>query len=528
VHLDDWMTAAVGDARRRGLPELEPLLHTLAEATRALRAANWNLRADEAFDTRGGGSGTREPPPLPASTTRTGLPDAGPARAPHLESIAQLSRLVRNGDVTSREVTEACLAAIAAGNPRFNAFITVTAALALEQADRADRERAGGHLRGPLHGIPVSLKDLIDLEGVPTTAASRVRSGIVARRDAPVTARLEAAGAVIVGKCNLHEFAFGTTNEESAYGPARHPLDPTRSPGGSSGGSAAAVLAGMSAASIGTDTGGSIRIPAAACGLVGLKPTFGEVPCAGVVPLAASLDHVGPLARSVGDARLLLAAMRGDSPDRGPANACDPRGLRLGLPRGYFFDRLDPGVCREVEAAVARLRDAGVTVREVVVPHAALIVPVYLHTVFAEAAAYHAATLDARPGDYTPPVRLRLEAARSVLAEDYVRAQRGREALRDGVDAALAGCHALVLPTLPITAPPLGASTVPVGEGVEPVRAVTLRLTQLFNLTGHPAITMPAGEGVSGLPVGLQLVGWRHCTDALLDVAAACEPAVRG
>ena len=522
------MTAAVGDARRRGLPELEPLLRTLAEATRALRAASWTQRADQAPPALPGGPGPVEPLPRPAATPRTGPPDARPAPATHLESIAQLGGLLRNGDVTSRELTEACLTAIEAGNPRLNAFITVTAALARAQADRADRERAAGRVRGALHGIPISLKDLVDLEGVPTTAASRVRAGVVARRDAPVTERLKAAGAVIVGKCNLHEFAFGTTNEESAYGPARHPLDPTRSPGGSSGGSAAAVLAGMCAASIGTDTGGSIRIPAAACGLVGLKPTFGEVPCAGIVPLAATLDHVGPIARSVTDVQLLLAAMRGDPTDRGPAAPDDLRGLRLGLPRGYFFDRLDPGVRREVEAAIARLRDAGVTVQDVVVPHAALIVPVYLHTVFAEAAAYHAATLEARPGDYTPPVRLRLEAARHVLAEDYVRAQEGREVLRAGVDAALTGCHALVLPTLPITAPPLGASTVPVGERVEPVRAATLRLTQLFDLTGHPAITMPAGEGVGGLPVGLQLVGWRRRTDALLRVAAACEPAVRG
>ena len=228
-------------------------------------------------------------------------------------TIADAARELRDGHITSESLTVQCLDTISARNGELNAFITVTADAALQQARTADRERAAGQDRGPLHGIPISLKDLIDVEGLPTTAGSRVREGHIASADAEVTARLREAGAVFLGKTNLHEFAFGTTNEDSAYGPARNPLDPNRSPGGSSGGSAASVRAGMALASIGTDTGGSIRIPAAACGLVGLKPSYGEIPVHGVVPLSASFDHVGPLARSVEDVRLLYDVLRGQA-----------------------------------------------------------------------------------------------------------------------------------------------------------------------------------------------------------------------
>ena len=250
-------------------------------------------------------------------------------------TVADASRAMREGRATSRSLTEGCLAAISGRNTELNAFITVTADDALRQAQAADGERTAGIDRGPLHGIPISLKDLIDVEGVPTTAASRVRDGHVARVDAAVTARLRRAGAVFLGKTNLHEFAFGTTNEDSAYGPARHPLDPSRSPGGSSGGSAVSVATGMALASIGTDTGGSIRIPAAACGLVGLKPSFGEIPLNGVVPLSSSFDHVGPLCRSVEDARLIYEVLAGLSPTS-PRASRPPDRNQAGSPSGVF------------------------------------------------------------------------------------------------------------------------------------------------------------------------------------------------
>lgn len=442
------------------------------------------------------------------------------------DTLAELSKALRARTVTAAAVTAHCLARIAERNPSLNAFIAVHADAARADADQADREIAAGRYRGPLHGVPISLKDLIDLEGTPTTAASRVRDGHVAGADAVVTSRLREAGAVIIGKTNLHEFAFGTTNEDSAYGPVRHPLDTTRSPGGSSGGSAVSVLAGMVYASIGTDTGGSVRIPSAACGLVGLKPGLGEVPTEGVVPLSGTMDHVGPLCRSVEDAALVYAALRGTAnPDPWTRRALS--GLRLAVPRAYFCDLLDPEVAARFDEACERLSRAGVTLDDVVIPHAADTAPVYVHIVLAEAAAYHAHTLASRAADYTHKVRVALEAGRYVLATDYLRALRGRDVLTGEVDRALEGRDGLFLPTLPMPAVPLGATTIRLGQSETPVRPLSLRLTQLFNLTGHPAITLPCGSTGIGLPVGVQLVGARGRTLDLLRVAEAVESTVR-
>jgi aspartyl-tRNA(Asn)/glutamyl-tRNA(Gln) amidotransferase subunit A len=442
-------------------------------------------------------------------------------------NIEQFGRRLRAGELTAARVTEECLRRIEADNPRLNAFIRVLADDALRQAREADKELAAGHDRGPLHGVPISVKDLLDMRGVPTTAASRVRDGHVASRDATAIAHLRQAGAVLVGKTNLHEFAFGTTSEDSAFGPTRNPHDPTRSPGGSSGGSAVSVASGMSLASIGTDTGGSIRIPAGACGTVGLKPSFGEVSTDGVVPLSRTLDHVGPLTLSVADACLVYHALLGD-PGVPPPAPMPVSGLRLAVPRTYFCDLLDEEVRARFEEALARLRAAGAHIDDIEIHHAADIAPIYLHLVVADAAAYHATMLEAMPEQYTPAVRLRLEMGRYVLAEDYVRALAGREVLRREVDAALAQHDALVLPTLPIPAPLLGANTVQIGSQSVPVRNVMLRLTQLFNVTGHPAISIPDGYTSSGLPCGVQLVGCRMQTDALLKVALACEDQIAG
>jgi aspartyl-tRNA(Asn)/glutamyl-tRNA(Gln) amidotransferase subunit A len=395
----------------------------------------------------------------------------------------------------------------------------------MRRAREADQELAAGHDRGPLHGVPVSIKDLLDVRGVPTTAASRVREGHVADRDAPAIAHLRYAGAVFIGKTNLHEFAFGTTSGDSAFGPVRNPHDPTRSPGGSSGGSAASVVTGMALATIGTDTGGSIRIPAAACGLVGLKPSMGEVSIDGVVPLSPTLDHVGPLTASVADASIVYHALLGDARTTPPV-PMPINGLRFAVPRRYFCDLLDDDVRARFEGALDRLRTAGAHVDDIEIRHAADIGPVYLHIALGDAAAYHATTLETVPERYTPPVRMRLEMGRYVMAEDYVRALAGRDVLKREVDAALAQHDALVLPTLPIPAPLVGANSVQVGATTEPVRNVMLRLTQLFNVTGHPAISIPSGLTSAGLPCGVQLVGCRMQTDALLKVALACEPQI--
>ena len=439
-------------------------------------------------------------------------------------TIVEVAPRLARGEVKSEKLTEDCLSQIEALNPKLNAFITVTADGALAAARQADRDIAAGRYRGPLHGIPVSLKDLIDLEGVPTTAASLVRADHVATADAVVTARLREAGAVFVGKTNLHEFAFGTTTEDSGFGPARNPVDPARSPGGSSGGSAIAIATGMSLGTVGTDTGGSIRMPAAACGIVGLKPEWGQISASGVVPLSRQLDHVGPLASCVADAwiqynAMLPAGLRTtDMPEAAPLT-----GLRLGVPAGYLFDRLDADVERVVAATIDALRAAGATVVDVAIPHATDMAAIYLHLVFGDAAEYHARTLMSRPHDYTPNVRLRLEMARYVLAEDYIRALRGKAIIAHEVDRALDHVDALVLPALAIPAPPIGAATMPVKGGPEAVRTLMLRCSQPFNLSGHAAISLPCGTTHGGLPIGLQLAGHKGKTAALVQAALAVE-----
>lgn len=439
------------------------------------------------------------------------------------ETITSLAPRVASGELRAERLAEDALATIARLQPSLNAFITVTADAALADARRADQEIAAGRYRGPLHGIPISLKDLIDVEGVATTAGSKLRDGHMAIADAPIVRHLRHAGAVLVGKTNLHEFAFGTTSEDSGWGPARHPLDPSRSPGGSSGGSAIAVATGMSVASVGTDTGGSVRIPAAACGIVGLKPAWGEISADGVVPLSRQLDHVGPLTRSVDDAELMYYVLRGEA----PADLYDNReslfGVRLALLDGYFMDRLSSDVGAALQAAFGLLRDGGVRLSSASIGHATDIAPVYLHLVLADAAAYHATSLAERPHAYTPNVRIRLEMGRHVLGEDYVRALRGREVIRQEVERALDNVDALVLPALSIEAPPIGAATVPVTGGQEPVRNAMLRCTQPFNLSGHPAISLPCGVTAAGLPVGLQVVGKVGRTIDLLRVARAIE-----
>jgi aspartyl-tRNA(Asn)/glutamyl-tRNA(Gln) amidotransferase subunit A len=437
-------------------------------------------------------------------------------------TIGEFGRRLRARQISAAEMTAECLRRIEIDNARLNAFITVMKADAEEQAREADRELASGIDRGPLHGVPVSIKDLFDVHGVPTTAASRVREGHVARADAPAITRLRHAGAILLGKTNLHEFAFGTTNEDSAFGPARHPADPARSPGGSSGGSAASVAAGMALATLGTDTGGSIRIPAAACGIVGLKPTFGETPIEGVVPLSPRMDHVGPLTTSVTDAWHMYQVLLGRSGDR-PLATMPMTSLRFAVLRPYFCDILDDDVRARFEETLEIVRQAGARVDETSIAHADLIAPVYTHISFGDAAAYHAPALETMPERYTRPVRLRLEMARTVLAEDYVRALAGKDRLTREVDAAIAGHDALLLPTLPIPAPLLGTDSVQVGGARRPVRALTLRLTQLFNVTGHPAISIPCGVTSEGLPIGLQLVGARGETEALLRVACSVE-----
>jgi aspartyl-tRNA(Asn)/glutamyl-tRNA(Gln) amidotransferase subunit A len=432
-------------------------------------------------------------------------------------SLGEIAAHVRSGELSPVVLVERCLERIDARR-ELNAFITVMAESAMDAARTAARDIAAGQYRGPLHGIPVSVKDLIDVSGTPTTSGSAVPP-LNPTRDADVVRRLRMAGAVLIGKTNLHEFAFGTTGEDTAFGQIRNPYDLTRSAGGSSSGAAVALVEGMCFASIGTDTGGSIRIPAAACGLVGLKGTHAEVSVDGVVPLSRTCDHVGPITRTVRDAQIVMQALTGAPSPRPTAFT-----RTVGLPGGYFLEKLDAGVRDAYERTVAALEANGQRTRAVEIADAGITSDVYLQIVLAEASEYHAPLLAQYADKYSANVRLRLEMGRYLLAEDYVRAMRLRDRLSAAVDAALAGCDALLLPALAIPAPVLGESTVTIDGAEEPVRAIMLRLTQLFNLTGHPAIALPAGRDARGLPVGIQLVGRRGETAALIDVAAVIEP----
>jgi aspartyl-tRNA(Asn)/glutamyl-tRNA(Gln) amidotransferase subunit A len=413
---------------------------------------------------------------------------------------------------------------IAQLNATLNAFITLFEAEAMAQARALDEELRQGRSRGPLHGRTISLKDLIDVRGFPTTAASRVRAGHIAHADATIVTRLREAGAVIIGKTNLHELALGTTSDESAFGPVHNPRDPSRSPGGSSGGSGAAVATGMGWASIGSDTGGSIRIPASACGVVGLKPTFGEISLVGVVPLSVSLDHVGPLAQNVRDAQAIYNALVAAAPPPPVARPLDT--ARIGKLDGYFLEKLDDDVRARFEEALSRLKDAGASVLDVDLGRLPDIAKTYFNVALTEAYAHYAEALAKVPGEFSDSVRSRLELGGKIAREDYVQAQGDRAELRAAIDRALSKCDVLALPVMPIPPQKIGATTAIIDGREEPLRPLTLRLTQLFNLTGHPAISLPCGETREGLPCGFQLVGRRHQTADLLQVALSCEALV--
>ena len=432
--------------------------------------------------------------------------------------IADAAERIARGELSPVALVRSCLDRIEARR-ELNAFITVLADTALAEAEHAESEIAAGRYCGPLHGIPVSIKDLVDIAGAPTTCASAVPA-VQPSLDAPVVRRLREAGAVIIGKTNLHEFAFGTTSDETAFGTVHNPHDFNRSAGGSSSGAAVALVEAMCLGSIGTDTGGSIRIPSAACGTVGLKATHGEISTEGVVPLSPTCDHVGPMARSVEDARILFDALRGTPPRRAAAKSGP---LVFGIPTGYLLERVAPEVRTALNRVKRTLAAANHRVVDVDIELSRSTPDIYLHIVLPEAAWYHASLLDSYASAYSPQVRLRLEMGRYVLAEDYVRAMHLRAVLTANVDRALAAVDALLLPSLSIPAPPLGAQSVEIDGRPEPVRSAMLRLTQLFNLSGHPAIAIPAGTSPDGLPLGIQLVGRRHETDQLMAVAAAVE-----
>ena len=418
-------------------------------------------------------------------------------------------------------------------NPQLNAFITVTAEQSLEQARQADAELAAGRDRGPLHGIPVAVKDLFATCGVRTTCGSKVYEDFVPAIDAAVVERLRAAGAVMLGKLNMHEMAYGITSANPHFGPVRNPWNLAHSPGGSSGGSGAAVAAQLVYAAMGSDTGGSIRIPAAFCGAVGLKPTYGRVSRYGALPLAYSLDHMGPLARSVRDAAMVLNAIAGHDRrdptssrhpvvDFIPDDGCSIRRLRIGFPENFYFDHLDPGVESSVRGVFARAQSLGALVKPVRVPDIAALNAVGRVILLAEAAAVAEPHLERRE-KFGPDVLALLDQGRLVPATDYINAQRLRRQMCREFDQLWSQVDCLIAPTTPNTAPRIGDATVRLGGREEDVRLATTRLVRGINVLGLPALSIPCGLASSGLPIGIQIIGPAWEEALILRVGAALE-----
>ena len=434
-------------------------------------------------------------------------------------SLVDVSHLLREGRMTSLALTRLCLERIAALDARLNAFITLTADSALREAAEADRMFAEGHYLGPLHGVPVALKDLIDVARVRTTAASRVLAENIATEDAPVVARLRFAGAVILGKLNLHEFAYGGSGVVSAYGPAVNPLYTARTTGGSSSGSATAVAANLCFAALGTDTAGSIRIPAACCGLVGFKPTWGAVSTEGVIPLSASYDHVGPIARSVEDARLVFEAIADDVTPADRKDESSSAQLTIGVARNYFCDDLDPEIAAAFGADLAKLESFARLV-DVDIP-----VDTDRALAASEAFAFHRHFLAESAALYDERTLARIMTGKDVTTEAVSEARARLREMRAKAHSIFASIDAVATPTMPLV-PPL-VRALGDGEKLRPLELRMLRNTRPFNVLGWPTIVLPGAPVSEHLPGSLQLSAAPGRDRTLLALAQRAEAALR-
>jgi aspartyl-tRNA(Asn)/glutamyl-tRNA(Gln) amidotransferase subunit A len=445
-------------------------------------------------------------------------------------TISEIYPRLRDREISPVEITQNCLSRIEKLNPALNAFITVTAESALAEARAAETAIGRGEWRGPLHGIPIALKDIIDTAGIRTTAASAHFENRVPEQDADVVRRLRDVGAVIVGKNNLHEFAYGGSSLVSHFGDAHNPWDEGRIAGGSSGGSAAAVVAGLACAAIGTDTAGSIREPAALCGCVGIKPTYGRVSSRGVVPLSTSLDHVGPLAASVRDAAIVLQAISGyDASDITSSDVPvadyvgwlkeGTKDLRVGVLREYFFDDLDPEVASAMEHAIRGIATMVAEVKEV-----RLDVPADRSLQAAESYAFHAQRVAKNPELFQVETLRRIRTGEKVSAAEYIARRKELDEARRNIRKVFADVDVLVGPTMPMPAPAI-ADLKSNPDALRPAELRLLRNTRPFNVWGLPAISVPCGFTHGGLPIGLQIAGphWRE--DLVLRLAHAYEEA---
>ena len=439
-----------------------------------------------------------------------------------MDTILELSTAIRKRQVSPLELTRNCLASIEKLNPVLNAYIQVMAETALEQAKKAQDEIALGRWRGPLHGIPVGLKDLIDTAGVPTTAASELYKHRIPIQNAGVVKKLGEAGAVLLGKQNLHEFAYGGSSMISCFGEVRNSWNAAHIAGGSSGGSASAVAAGLGYGAIGTDTAGSIREPAALCGVVGLKPTYARVSAEGVIPLSESLDHVGPIARTVADAAVLLQAISSNSfdlPNDFPNAWQAGMKIRIGVPRKYFYDELDPPVRRAIEEALGVLRQFAFEEREVELD------PLTDRRLqAAEAYAFHAKSAEETPQLYQPETLRRILTGATVTAEDCERARAALQSSRVAIAKVFETVDVIVTPTTPIPAPTI-AELKEHPDQLRPRELILLRNTRPFNVWGIPAISVPCGFSDAGLPIGLQIAAASGRDDLALRVAYVYEQA---
>jgi aspartyl-tRNA(Asn)/glutamyl-tRNA(Gln) amidotransferase subunit A len=445
--------------------------------------------------------------------------------------LGEASDLVRRKKVSPVDLARACLERIEKVDPKLNSFITVTADGALEAARAAEAEIQRGRWKGPLHGIPIALKDIVDMAGVPTTAASNLFRGRVPAEDSEIVRRLKAAGAVLLGKLNLHEFAYGGSTVITAFGPVRNPWSLEHSAGGSSAGSAAAVAAGLCYGAIGSDTGGSIRQPAAFCSIVGLKPTFGRVSTRGVIPLSWSLDHLGPMTRGVRDAALLLQPLAGPDPgDAGSRERPVPDyaaalgrkpPLRLGVPRAAFWQALHPEVEAAATAALGVLRSLGASERDVALDPGNEAAVAVLR---AEAWAYHEPTVGRSPELYQPETLRRIRGGAEVTASAYITARRTLEALRRSTQAVFETVDVLVTPTTPVPPPVIAELQADAGR-LREKEVLSLRNTRPFNPLGLPTISVPCGFTSAGLPVGLQISGPAWSEEQVLALAYAYEQA---
>ncbi len=469
-----------------------------------------------------------------AALTRSARPAAAQAPAVPADlttlSLTDAAALVRARRVSAVDLTTACLARIDTYNPKLNAFITVTREHALARARALDADLKAGTVRGPLHGVPIALKDNIDTAGIRTTAASSVFDDRVPTADAEVARRLTAAGAVLVGKANLHEFANGGTSATSYFGPVRNPWALDRNPGGSSGGSAAAVSANLCFAALGTDTGGSIRTPASNCGIVGLKPTYGLVSIRGIVPLIVSLDHCGPLTRTVADAALMLQVLAGydrldiasvehPTEDYVAALSAPVKTLRVGVARVPFVDHLDADVATAFEQALVTLRTLTRSMSDVVLPSTADA------TVGGEMFAYHEALYGKMASRYQIPTRRNLQNGASAKAADYIRGRWALDLIRRTIDDSITDVDVVVLPTRRHT--PRTVEAALEREEKDIPRNPELENTGAFNTYGIPAISVPCGFTATGLPIGLMIAGPRFAEGRVLALAQAFERATQ-